>query len=296
MDQFFKTKLCPWYTSQGTCLKGFYCTYAHSPEELRPAKNLTKTKLCQLWRKGACTQGALCNYAHGRNELRCTDDYYKTRLCRFWQRGECLAGQQCRHAHGLEELQPRKYRLTEREKTKAKARKHARFLETSGPQQVIYLPSDHTPDLSTPSPSPPPYDFHAPTVLKLPAMVLPMRGNGHSQSNAMMGVQPDTPLPMSFHEWGQSTASADEGKTHSTPSLSSMPSPFSSPLGPSAAAAAESAAGAVGGHVGVRAAVDESLCVRDKSHHVRKTTVDFESDLAFIAKSTAALLNLDDHL
>ncbi|KAF8822169.1 zinc finger (CCCH type) motif-containing protein [Cardiosporidium cionae] len=126
MDQFYKTKMCP-FLHAGHCRKGVHCTYAHNDAELRTTSNLAKTKLCPIWRKGACDDKH-CPYAHGRHELQFTGDYFKTRLCRFWQQGLCLTGKSCRHAHGLEEIRPRKYRLSEREKNILSERKFQRHI------------------------------------------------------------------------------------------------------------------------------------------------------------------------
>eukprot|EP01055_Gregarina_sp_Pseudo9_P005738 Gregarina_sp_Pseudo_9__5737@NODE_838_length_2145_cov_89_155271_g786_i0_p1_GENE_NODE_838_length_2145_cov_89_155271_g786_i0NODE_838_length_2145_cov_89_155271_g786_i0_p1_ORF_typecomplete_len319_score37_14zfCCCH/PF00642_24/1_8e03zfCCCH/PF00642_24/9_8e08zfCCCH/PF00642_24/0_0083zfCCCH/PF00642_24/3_4e06zfCCCH_3/PF15663_5/7_1e11zfCCCH_3/PF15663_5/0_0096Torus/PF16131_5/4_3e05Torus/PF16131_5/1_1e02Torus/PF16131_5/0_025zf_CCCH_4/PF18345_1/4_8e03zf_CCCH_4/PF18345_1/0_00024zf_CCCH_4/PF18345_1/1_3e02zf_CCCH_4 len=102
--RFYKTRLCLFF-QKGACIKGTACSYAHSDEELRPAPDLIKTRLCQDWINGACNSRS-CKFAHGRHELRFTHDYYKTKICHFWQQGGCTKGALCRHAHGAEELRP----------------------------------------------------------------------------------------------------------------------------------------------------------------------------------------------
>eukprot|EP00923_Selenidium_pygospionis_P031059 GHVN01055175.1.p1 GENE.GHVN01055175.1~~GHVN01055175.1.p1 ORF type:complete len:582 (+),score=52.81 GHVN01055175.1:1377-3122(+) len=103
MNQFYKTKICPWYF-KGRCERGSACRFAHSNEELKVLPNLTKTSYCpQLTKTGKCMQPD-CRYAHSSLELRATDDMYKTALCFMWMRGSCQGGELCRHAHGLEEL------------------------------------------------------------------------------------------------------------------------------------------------------------------------------------------------
>lgn len=70
---FFKTELCRYYEpgQQGLrCGKGLGCPFAHGPQELRSRPDLTKTSLCQLFRKGKCRKGEMCPFAHGAKELR----------------------------------------------------------------------------------------------------------------------------------------------------------------------------------------------------------------------------------
>eukprot|EP01056_Protomagalhaensia_sp_Gyna25_P005910 Protomagalhaensia_sp_Gyna_25__5909@NODE_89_length_5350_cov_55_762003_g69_i0_p2_GENE_NODE_89_length_5350_cov_55_762003_g69_i0NODE_89_length_5350_cov_55_762003_g69_i0_p2_ORF_typecomplete_len330_score24_15zfCCCH/PF00642_24/4_5e08zfCCCH/PF00642_24/0_012zfCCCH/PF00642_24/7_4e05zfCCCH_3/PF15663_5/2_9e11zfCCCH_3/PF15663_5/0_012Torus/PF16131_5/3_2e05Torus/PF16131_5/1_4e02Torus/PF16131_5/0_32zf_CCCH_4/PF18345_1/0_0002zf_CCCH_4/PF18345_1/11zf_CCCH_4/PF18345_1/1_4e02zf_CCCH_4/PF18345_1/12zfCCCH_4/PF18044_1 len=102
--RFYKTRLCLFF-QKGACIKGTSCSYAHSEQELRPAPDLIKTRLCQDWINGSCTSRS-CKFAHGRHELRFTHDYYKTKICHFWQQSGCTKGALCRHAHGAEELRP----------------------------------------------------------------------------------------------------------------------------------------------------------------------------------------------
>ncbi|CEM09989.1 unnamed protein product [Vitrella brassicaformis CCMP3155] len=120
MDQYYKTKLCP-YIKSGGCHRGDSCFYAHSASELRSMPNLTKTRLCKEFLMGRCPLPAEeCKFAHGESDLRGTDDYFKTGICKFWKEGRCpLAADQCRHAHGEHELRERHYRRTELEKRAA---------------------------------------------------------------------------------------------------------------------------------------------------------------------------------
>ncbi|CEM10264.1 unnamed protein product [Vitrella brassicaformis CCMP3155] len=121
MDQFYKTKMCP-HILRGSCVRGQWCTYAHSPAELNPLQDLRKTKLCEAWLHSVC-HDLNCKFAHGEQELRCTDDYYKTALCKFWKQGSCPFGLACRHAHGIQEVRTRKYRLTEGQKKELAVKK-----------------------------------------------------------------------------------------------------------------------------------------------------------------------------
>eukprot|EP01054_Gregarina_sp_Poly1_P005979 Gregarina_sp_Poly_1__5978@NODE_314_length_9596_cov_167_192570_g269_i0_p4_GENE_NODE_314_length_9596_cov_167_192570_g269_i0NODE_314_length_9596_cov_167_192570_g269_i0_p4_ORF_typecomplete_len369_score51_94zfCCCH/PF00642_24/8_3e06zfCCCH/PF00642_24/0_0067zfCCCH/PF00642_24/4e06zfCCCH_3/PF15663_5/1_1e10zfCCCH_3/PF15663_5/0_002Torus/PF16131_5/7_4e08Torus/PF16131_5/1_7e02Torus/PF16131_5/0_023zf_CCCH_4/PF18345_1/0_00035zf_CCCH_4/PF18345_1/35zf_CCCH_4/PF18345_1/1_6e02zf_CCCH_4/PF18345_1/0_087zfCCCH_4/PF180 len=102
--RFYKTRFCLFF-QKGACIKGASCSYAHNQQELRPAPDLIKTRLCQDWINGSCNSRS-CKFAHGRHELRFTHDYYKTKICHFWQQGGCTKGALCRHAHGAEELRP----------------------------------------------------------------------------------------------------------------------------------------------------------------------------------------------
>ncbi|EZG86314.1 zinc finger protein [Gregarina niphandrodes] len=66
----FKTKQCKFWL-EGRCTRGESCTYAHTDQELRPAPNLKKTKMCARWRQGQCALRAdECSYAHGVEDLR----------------------------------------------------------------------------------------------------------------------------------------------------------------------------------------------------------------------------------
>jgi len=105
---FTRTKLCSFHL-RGMCAHGSNCSYAHEIVELRDQPDLSKTRMCPLFRKGNCLRTD-CTYAHSRDELRGTDDVYKTSLCRFWANGRCAAGKYCRHAHGIEEMRVRPVR------------------------------------------------------------------------------------------------------------------------------------------------------------------------------------------
>jgi hypothetical protein len=54
----------------GQCNRGKGCVFAHSPAELQPMPDLSKTKLCKtLLSTGKC-QDPHCTYAHNKEELR----------------------------------------------------------------------------------------------------------------------------------------------------------------------------------------------------------------------------------
>lgn len=103
--QFYKTKMCPWYSS-GKCDRGDECHFAHSQEELNPIPDLSFTSLCTFAKKTGVCSNDNCNYAHSVSELRPNGDLYKTAPCTKFLRGKCKAGEHCRHAHFLEELRP----------------------------------------------------------------------------------------------------------------------------------------------------------------------------------------------
>jgi len=63
------TKLCKFF-SQGGCVKGDECGYAHDPACLQPPPNLYRTKWCKhILEKGTCELQD-CGYAHCEEELR----------------------------------------------------------------------------------------------------------------------------------------------------------------------------------------------------------------------------------
>eukprot|EP00929_Paragymnodinium_shiwhaense_P031638 TRINITY_DN1767_c0_g2_i1.p1 TRINITY_DN1767_c0_g2~~TRINITY_DN1767_c0_g2_i1.p1 ORF type:complete len:898 (+),score=294.92 TRINITY_DN1767_c0_g2_i1:58-2751(+) len=101
-EQFHKTKMCVFY-KKGQCAMGTGCPFAHNKEELMPAPDLAKTKLCYNFFRRKCNDSK-CKFAHGYPELRATNNVYKTELCRWWSFGSCKAGSACRYAHGVEEL------------------------------------------------------------------------------------------------------------------------------------------------------------------------------------------------
>eukprot|EP00923_Selenidium_pygospionis_P003650 GHVN01005783.1.p1 GENE.GHVN01005783.1~~GHVN01005783.1.p1 ORF type:complete len:572 (-),score=169.88 GHVN01005783.1:59-1774(-) len=109
MNQFYKTKICPWFF-KGRCERGQTCRFAHSNDELRILPDLERTSLCpQVAKAGQCLLEN-CRFAHSMDELRATDDMYKTALCFMWMRGCCEAGGLCRHAHGIQELRGKETR------------------------------------------------------------------------------------------------------------------------------------------------------------------------------------------
>lgn len=105
---FHKTRVCP-RMSLGACHLGSKCNFAHSVEELRPAPNLDKTKLCpSVLHPGtvcpAKARGEVCRFAHSKAEIRHTSNMFKTNMCLKWIRGKCKKDLQCNHAHGHQEL------------------------------------------------------------------------------------------------------------------------------------------------------------------------------------------------
>eukprot|EP00929_Paragymnodinium_shiwhaense_P031637 TRINITY_DN1767_c0_g1_i1.p1 TRINITY_DN1767_c0_g1~~TRINITY_DN1767_c0_g1_i1.p1 ORF type:complete len:1062 (+),score=326.54 TRINITY_DN1767_c0_g1_i1:52-3186(+) len=100
--QFHKTKMCGFY-KKGQCAMGVGCPFAHYKDELMPAPDLAKTKLCYNFFRRKCNDKK-CKFAHGYPELRATNNVYKTELCRWYSFGSCKAGSSCRYAHGIEEL------------------------------------------------------------------------------------------------------------------------------------------------------------------------------------------------
>ncbi|XP_022590852.2 uncharacterized protein LOC34622502 [Cyclospora cayetanensis] len=105
---FHKTRVCP-RLGLGACHLGSKCNFAHSLEELRPAPNLDKTKLCpSVLHPGivcpAKARGEVCRFAHNNSEIRHTSNMFKTNMCLKWIRGKCKKDAQCSHAHGHQEL------------------------------------------------------------------------------------------------------------------------------------------------------------------------------------------------
>ncbi|PFH37563.1 zinc finger (CCCH type) motif-containing protein [Besnoitia besnoiti] len=106
-NNFYKTKLCPWYI-KGSCHWGARCNYAHTLSEQREAVDLTKTKLCPTWLRNCVCRNPKCRYAHDYTELRATTDVFKTSLCSFFIKGmSCPMETSCRFAHGVHELRLR---------------------------------------------------------------------------------------------------------------------------------------------------------------------------------------------
>jgi len=78
--QFRKTKMCHFH-ALGRCHYGEKCAFAHSPEDLECAPDLTKTAMCIAWQKGNCPlKAADCHFAHGTHELRLTPVFNKAKL------------------------------------------------------------------------------------------------------------------------------------------------------------------------------------------------------------------------
>lgn len=90
---FHKTRVCP-RMSMGVCHLGTKCSFAHTLEELRPAPNLDRTKLCpSVLQPGticpAQIRGEPCRFAHSKAEIRHTSNMFKTNMCLKWIRGKC---------------------------------------------------------------------------------------------------------------------------------------------------------------------------------------------------------------
>uniref|UniRef100_A0A7S0AKE1 C3H1-type domain-containing protein n=1 Tax=Pyrodinium bahamense TaxID=73915 RepID=A0A7S0AKE1_9DINO len=66
---YAKTKLCRYYTA-GQCRSGEACSFAHSPDELRPKPDLSCTKPCPSWALNLPCTVPDCKYAHSWNQLR----------------------------------------------------------------------------------------------------------------------------------------------------------------------------------------------------------------------------------
>eukprot|EP00440_Ansanella_granifera_P023491 gb/GFBE01025507.1/.p1 GENE.gb/GFBE01025507.1/~~gb/GFBE01025507.1/.p1 ORF type:complete len:327 (+),score=41.15 gb/GFBE01025507.1/:1-981(+) len=65
-----RTVLCKFFEA-GTCKRGSACTFAHNSEELRIRPDLSKSRLCRVFRQhGMCPQGEACDFAHSRAERR----------------------------------------------------------------------------------------------------------------------------------------------------------------------------------------------------------------------------------
>jgi len=67
----FKTRMCSFFLD-GKCSRGIKCSFAHAWDEVRQAPDLSKTKICILWKKGMC-HDINCSYAHGADQLRRTE-------------------------------------------------------------------------------------------------------------------------------------------------------------------------------------------------------------------------------
>jgi len=71
-----KTKMCRFY-AVGTCTKQGQCRFAHSADELQPAPDLRRTKICpELVKTGSCDNQE-CIFAHSKDGVR------KLNLCRI---------------------------------------------------------------------------------------------------------------------------------------------------------------------------------------------------------------------
>mmetsp|Transcript_57399 Transcript_57399/g.136431 ORF Transcript_57399/g.136431 Transcript_57399/m.136431 type:complete len:252 (-) Transcript_57399:175-930(-) len=66
---FQKTKMCRFF-EQGACSRGMNCKFAHSPSELAPMPDFSRTRLCsRMISKGFCDVEG-CKFAHNKEQLR----------------------------------------------------------------------------------------------------------------------------------------------------------------------------------------------------------------------------------
>mmetsp|Transcript_36745 Transcript_36745/g.86146 ORF Transcript_36745/g.86146 Transcript_36745/m.86146 type:complete len:1649 (+) Transcript_36745:170-5116(+) len=87
--QFHKTKPCI-FNKKNRCELGSACPFAHSEEEMMPAPDLAKTKLCYNFFRGSC-EDANCKFAHGFQELRFSHmaSYRMSQdMCGMWDMSE----------------------------------------------------------------------------------------------------------------------------------------------------------------------------------------------------------------
>eukprot|EP00922_Rhytidocystis_sp_ex-Travisia-forbesii_P037115 GHVS01055325.1.p1 GENE.GHVS01055325.1~~GHVS01055325.1.p1 ORF type:complete len:844 (+),score=215.20 GHVS01055325.1:458-2989(+) len=105
VQQFHKTRMCPFIRTGCFRFRRSCCPYAHSDQELRSSPNLLKTAMCRLHAMNRCTKDAdKCFFAHSIDQLRSTHDFYKSKMCKFWLKGVCRAESVCRYAHGQKEV------------------------------------------------------------------------------------------------------------------------------------------------------------------------------------------------
>jgi len=68
-DMKFRTSMCKFFQA-GLCSRGASCSFAHSPSQLQPEVDITKTRLCFAFvQDGKCAKGSRCTFAHGKQEL-----------------------------------------------------------------------------------------------------------------------------------------------------------------------------------------------------------------------------------
>lgn len=95
-QQFHKTKLCTFFKKK-RCEMGSHCPFAHSQEELMPAPDLAKTKLCYSFFCNNCNDSQ-CKFAHGYQELRAATqamgsiDYCPSEFMQWYNYGCAEAG------------------------------------------------------------------------------------------------------------------------------------------------------------------------------------------------------------
>eukprot|EP00922_Rhytidocystis_sp_ex-Travisia-forbesii_P037114 GHVS01055324.1.p1 GENE.GHVS01055324.1~~GHVS01055324.1.p1 ORF type:complete len:828 (+),score=223.14 GHVS01055324.1:436-2919(+) len=105
IEQFHKTRMCPFIRTGCFRFRRSCCPYAHSDQELRSSPNLVKTAMCRLHAMNRCNKPAdECFFAHSIDQLRSTHDFYKSKMCKFWLKGVCRAESVCRYAHGQKDL------------------------------------------------------------------------------------------------------------------------------------------------------------------------------------------------
>lgn len=137
MNQFYKTKTCPWYY-KGRCERGEACRFAHNDTEKRTLPDLSRTSLCTFLVKNGTCSIPNCRFAHHVDQLRATDHMYKTSLCFMFMKSRCEAGINCRHAHGAHEL---------RKQPAVATQKHISTSET--PSTPASVTSDFYPTVGT---------------------------------------------------------------------------------------------------------------------------------------------------
>lgn len=65
---FHKTALCK-FNLRGACTKGKHCKFAHSKQDMAPAPDFERTRLCRAFKAGGCTNPG-CKFAHGKAEVK----------------------------------------------------------------------------------------------------------------------------------------------------------------------------------------------------------------------------------
>jgi len=86
---------------------------SHQPgpsfENTEPTMRMKKKReMCHRMSNGGCLLGKKCMFAHAEDELGSValviTDRVKTQICRFWESGKCIYGRYCVNAHGVDEI------------------------------------------------------------------------------------------------------------------------------------------------------------------------------------------------